>query len=265
MVLESLITPSRARKKPWNLFLLGFTYAIIGVILANWVFPSDTSLALVFLTTMSILPFVVNLLQTEEAEENESVPIIKRHNDVLVIMLFLFLGIMTGYTVWDLLSAESIFEVQTQTITEIRNSFSGSSIRFDSFGKILSNNLKVIGFSVLFSFLFGSGAIFILTWNASIIAVAISNVIKLELVGLAPGLGDYIKAVNIGIGTYMVHGIFEIGAYFIAAIAGGIISAAMIRHDIRSPRFKKDLIDSAAMILLSVIVITFAAFIEVSL
>jgi hypothetical protein len=210
VVLESLINPDKARRKPWYLFLLGFVYSIIGVFLATWVFPSDTSLTLVFLTTMSTIPFVVNLLKTEESEDSEGIPIIKRHNDVLIIMLFLFLGITAGYTVWDLFSAENVFDLQTQTIEQIKNSVSGSAATQVALGRIISNNLKVVGFSLLFSFLFGSGAIFILTWNASIIAVAISNVIKSELINTSPGFADYLRAVNIGVGTYMIHGLFEI-------------------------------------------------------
>jgi len=62
---------------------------------------------------------------------------------------------------------------------------------------------------------------------------------------------------------YMTHGMFEILAYFIAGLAGGIISVAVINHKTTSEQFKHVVIDSLDLILLGFIVLVFAAFVEV--
>jgi len=61
----------------------------------------------------------------------------------------------------------------------------------------------------------------------------------------------------------MTHGIFEILAYFIAGLAGGIISVAVINHKTTSEQFKHIIIDSLDLMLLGFVVLIFAAFVEV--
>jgi uncharacterized membrane protein SpoIIM required for sporulation len=52
--------------------------------------------------------------------------------------------------------------------------------------------------------IFGAGAIFILAWNASVIAAAIGIFANSDL-----------SKLPMGVMRYMIHGIPEIGAYFI--------------------------------------------------
>ena len=100
--------------------------------------------------------------------------------------------------------------------------------------------------------IFGAGAIFILAWNASVISAAIGIFSKSDLTNLPLGLV-----------RYMVHGIPEIGAYFAGALAGGIISIAVIKHDINSEKFWIILQDSLNLVILSVVVLFLAALMEV--
>ena len=58
----------------------------------------------------------------------------------------------------------------------------------------------------------------------------------------------------------MFHGLVEIAAYFIAGIAGSIISIAVIKHNIQE---ESVLYDSVNLILLSVGVLFVAALMEV--
>jgi len=111
---------------------------------------------------------------------------------------------------------------------------------------------NVMIFTIIFSLVFGAGAIFILAWNASVIAAAIGIFSESDLAGLPAGVF-----------RYMIHGFPEIAAYFIGALAGGIISIAVIRHDVRSDKFWTILQDSLNLIILAVIVLFIAALIEV--
>ena len=61
----------------------------------------------------------------------------------------------------------------------------------------------------------------------------------------------------------MIHGGIEIGSYFVGALAGGIISVAVIKHDVRSEKFWIILQDSLNLIILAVILLFIAALIEV--
>jgi uncharacterized membrane protein SpoIIM required for sporulation len=121
---------------------------------------------------------------------------------------------------------------------------------------------------MLFAFIFGSGAIFILIWNASVIGTAIGNFMRTEIASIANLFGfdkiaHYFQIISLGLLRYSIHGIPEILAYFIGGLAGGIISIAIIRHDFGTKKFETILLDSADLILLSVGVLFIASILEV--
>ena len=130
------------------------------------------------------------------------------------------------------------------------------------------NNIKVLSFCILFSFIFGLGAIFILIWNASVIGAAIGHFIRANISSIAgaaglPKAAAYFQAFSLGLLRYSVHGIPEIAAYFTAGLAGGIISIAIVNHDFRTKNFQKVVIDSADLILISIVILIIAGFLEV--
>ena len=74
---------------------------------------------------------------------------------------------------------QNLFSIQTHTIETINYQVTGNAINAGGvFLKIFLNNIRVLTFCLLFSFFYGVGAIFILTWNASVIGVAIGNFIR---------------------------------------------------------------------------------------
>jgi len=120
-------------------------------------------------------------------------------------------------------------------------------------------------FCILFAFLYGAGAIFILTWNASVIAAAMGNIFKTELAKTASFVGfsniaTYFNVATFSFFRYMTHGLLEIVAYFTAGLAGGIISIALIKHNLQEERV---LIDALDLVLISVGLLLVAGFIEV--
>ena len=62
---------------------------------------------------------------------------------------------------------------------------------------------------------------------------------------------------------YSIHGIPEVVAYFTAGMAGSIISVAIIRHDIGTPKFRHVLIDSLDLIIISFIILVIATLLEI--
>lgn len=166
---------------------------------------------------------------------------------------------------------QSVFETQIQTFNGISgggHSTGKVSGGLNSFSIIFFNNIKVLIFCVLFSFIYGAGAIFILTWNASVIGVAMGNYIRSGLSSVAHLVGmdkaaEYLGTITFGIFRYVIHGIPEILAYFVAALAGGIISVAVIRHDFEGRKFEHIVLDAADLLLLSLALIFVAAVLEV--
>jgi len=278
MVLESLITPFKAEQKPGKLFLLGVIFCSVGIFLSLWIFKSQASLVMVFLTSMAALPLVFNTVIMEEEKDlagMEEKWLLKEHGKALKAFVYLFLGSTVAFAFWYVfLSSNTInilFQTQTATINAINGRITANmsfNANMSFFSKIFLNNIKVLIFCILFSFVYGAGAIFILIWNASVIGAAIGNFMRSELAKAAHLIGfdriaHYLQVVGIGLLKYSIHGIPEILAYFIGGLAGGIIGIAIIKHDFGTTKFEHILLDSADLLLLGFGVLFIAALLEV--
>lgn len=272
MVLESLFNPFAVKKKPWEMFFAGFIYTLISLFLAYISFRDHAGLLLVFLVVMAAIPLVYTAIKNEEEIDlqiQSEWKLLKEHSKVLLFLLYFFVGIVCAITIAYVFLPSSmvseIFSIQTQAMYDVQNNVQGGITSFGLFQAIFANNLKVLLFCLIFSFLFGAGAIFILTWNASVVAVAIGMLIKINIAEVAAEVGSVTLVNYLGVGTFsffrfMFHGIVEIAAYFIAGIAGSIISIAVIKHNLQDETV---LFDSVSLILLSLGVLLFAAVMEV--
>jgi uncharacterized membrane protein SpoIIM required for sporulation len=283
MVLESLISPEKLKSKPWNLFFLGGIYAIMGVFLSLWVFEEQATIVMVLLTVMACVPLMYNTLRNEETRDleiNTQKGMLKEHSKVLTAFMFLFLGFVVAYSLAYLFfpvdTVENLFSSQEKTINEINaratdgEIISGSSYSEGLFLRIFSNNVKVMLFCVFFSFFYGAGAIFILTWNATVISAAIGNFFRTNISAYAAEIGlvqvgGYFHVYALSLLRYFIHGLPEVLAYFIGGLAGGLISVAVIKHDFSTKSFGKILKDSFNLILIAVLVLAIAGIIEVYL
>ena len=266
MVLEDLIYPNKAERKPWELFFLGFLYASIGAVLALWIFRSQASMIMVLLTTVACIPLLYKTFKYEEEKDtriSDERTLLKEHWKALLFLTYLFFGFIISYSLFFIFlpqtTTESLFNVQIATINQINAKITGNQISESVLFKIFFNNFKVLLFTILFAFFYGAGTIFILTWNASVIGVAIGDFARQKI----SVFSEYFIMLPLAIGRYMTHGFFEILAYFIGGLAGGIISVAIINHDARSEKFRIILKDSFDLILIAIAVLIIAAFIEV--
>jgi len=276
MVFEALINPLKAEAHPMVLVPVGFLYASLGLLFSVWIFSDHASLIMVFLTTMSAIPLIYKIIKFEEKKDLSNLSeqkLIKEHSKALRVFINYFIGATLAFAFWySVLPAETLsdlFKVQTQTISNLRGNVTGNAYSLSSiFLSILSNNLKVLIFCVLFSFLYGLGAIFILTWNASVIGVAIGDTIRMGILQINEKFHlfnshKYISVISYGLLRYYLHGVVEILAYFVAALAGGIISSAVIRHDFGTKKFEKIVLDSSVLLLGSLFLVVAAAILEV--
>ncbi|MBU0614692.1 MAG: stage II sporulation protein M [Nanoarchaeota archaeon] len=264
MVLESLINPFSAEKRPWEMLFIGFLYSTIALFLARWIFSQYAGLVMVFLTVAACIPLMYSTIKMEEEKDvkiRDEGLLLKEHWRALSFFVFLFIGITLSFTLWYMVLPQSLsqqtFAIQSETISSINNSVTANAANFSYFIRIVLNNVKVLVFCILFSFLYGAGSIFILTWNGSVIATAIGKFIQ-----SGAATSTIYHAAPLGLLRYLLHGIPEILAYFVAGLAGGIISFAVINHDFGSDKFQRILLDSTDLLLISFLIILGAGFVE---
>jgi len=277
MVLESLIPSRTAEQQPIEMLPITFLFCTIAIFIALWVFPNYASLTLVFFTVMALLPLMIHIIQLEERSlfESEITKFEHHHKRTLPFFVYMFLGMVIAFSFWFIAlpagTVSSLFSVQMSTIHAINNNVqqiaAGNVVNIASYyTAVLGNNIKVLAFVLLFSFIYGAGAIFILTWNASVVAVAIGNAFRRVISSAAAagnvGVGTYFSAFSLGLMRYMIHGIPEIGAYFIGGLAGGMISVAVLKHTFMDEKFKRVMFDSLNLVLFAVGMLVVAALLE---
>lgn len=276
MVVEALLFPLKAEKNPWQMFFLGFLYTSIGIFLSLKIFRNEASLIMVFMITLAALPIFYNTIKLEESKDmimDEEIAILKEHNKAISFFMYLFIGITVACAVWYILlpssTINSLFDKQINTIQSINNQVSGSVIQnMNIFWKIFFNNFKVLAFSILFAFIYGAGAIFILAWNATVIGAAIGNFIRANISSYTSSIGlleagNYFHVVSLGLLKYSMHGIPEIAAYFYGGLAGGIFSVSLIRKHFMTKKFPTIIKDFTELVLIAICFLIAAAFLEV--
>jgi uncharacterized membrane protein SpoIIM required for sporulation len=241
-------------------------------------------------------PLIYNTMKLEENKDEvlpEERQRLWQHGKAVMMFLMLFIGMTLGmtfmYLILDTDPAVGLFSDQitqykyinpAQTIAgsatyqklDVLHIVTGSAtteaVSQGLFQRIFFNNLKVLFFCIVFSFIYGAGAIFVLSWNASVIALAIGNVIKTKA-ALAAAAGSlslwgWVKIITVdGIGRYFLHGILEITSYVIAAIAGGIISVAIVKRHFAAEKTERIILDVSDLLLASFLVLLVSAVLEV--
>ncbi|RMF06685.1 hypothetical protein D6764_01705 [Candidatus Woesearchaeota archaeon] len=269
MVFESINDAQKAERHPWEMLLVGVLYSSLAVIISLLVFKEHASLVMIFLTVLASVHLMYNVIKLEEKKDldiKEEKVLMSEHWKALKLFVFLFIGFTLSYSAWYVIlpheTSTHLFSSQIATIKEINNPGQvhiGNAVQAKSMlSEIFFNNLKVLVLCAFFAFFYGVGAIFILTWNASVVGAAIGTFV--ESLG-----GSVWSAYLAAMLRYFTHGIPEMAAYFMAGLGGGIISFAIIRHDFGSDKFKRIALDSADLLIGAVFLLFLAAVIEVFL
>jgi uncharacterized membrane protein SpoIIM required for sporulation len=267
MVLESIISPERAEKEPWELFFVGALYSSIAIFLSLFIFgEKEISLVMVFLTVLAATILMYQTLKFEEKKDESLLPektLLREHSKALLFFTFLFMGLVVSFALWYVFLpdglANNVYSTQISAINAVNN-IQGQAVGTGTISRILANNLKVLFFSLFFSFFYGMGAIFILTWNASVVGAATGMFISNAL---AAATGSHFTIITLGLTRYLIHGIPEVGAYFVGGLAGGIISVAIIQKTTSWTQFRKVLGDAGWLVLVAVVMLILSALLEV--
>lgn len=277
-MLESMFNPRRLEKGPWKMFFIGILYASLSLLLVKWFFAKDLVLAeysgiiVVTFCVMFILPFMYFIIKEEEAEDEGVFGFLrvwKIHKDAIYAFMWLFLGFIVAFSFWYIILGDiTLFNAQVETYCRINNpgdiigcvqeydfaqtASTGAAIKGVRFLSIIENNVYVMIFTLLLSLIFGAGAIFVLAWNASVIAAAVGIFTQ-----------NKVSEIPLGILRYMIHGFPEIAAYFITALAGGIFGVGVIRNGIRGKRFLHVVENVVILLFIALLILLIAAAIEV--
>ncbi len=276
-MLESLINLRTVKDKTWITAVWAFIISSVAVFFSTQIYSqvqvsgvsiSVSGLYAVFFTIIPSIYFVTILIKREERLEEEEIArhyrkgFFERHDKDILIFLFYFLGLTVSFAVWSLVLEPGFFQIQLSTICRINPAFCGSpglagnvtglasGQALGSFLVYITNNIQVMLFAFIFSMVFGAGAVFIIVWNASILGVVIGNLSKTLYEIPFYGL------------SYLPHGLPEIAGYICAGLAGGILSAAIIRGHHKRGVFGTVVFDSIKILILGIFLIIAGAAIE---
>ncbi|MBI4154423.1 stage II sporulation protein M [Candidatus Woesearchaeota archaeon] len=264
MVLESMINPKNAEDKPLHVLVISIIYTFIAVAFAYLLFPAETPLLSVALITIIFVPFFQKMFYSEEKDERIAAmtgkgSLFSRHIKPIYVFSAFFLGVVIAMSAIFVFSPIDLFSLQADTV---RSLGSGGAVEDGDFYKFVTNNTQVLVLMFVLSVLFGAGAVFLLAWNASVIAVYSGIFVRSMVQQGLDTTAAYALGLPIGLGAIALHGIPEIAAYFVAGIAGGILSVGMVKEKIPGKRFNLVFKDSIKLLVLAEILILLAAWIE---
>ncbi len=245
MVLEHIFPEDWLENKGRYAFILGVIYTIIGLVVGSILFPGDPALPAVAITSMLLLPELYKIFSIEERKESVEKKVglrslWKDDLNIVRVYVFLFLGIMMVYAVGTMmlptLQANSLFREQLEF--RYGQGFAGHAVSFgwdtNLFWGILSNNFMVLMACFVLALLSGDGAIFLISWNASVWGTIFGLTAKTAAAFSGGSVIFYFSLIML---IVFPHMIIEAISYFLAAIAGSVISKDVILEEFASDRF----------------------------
>ena len=286
MVLEHIFPEDWLEQKTKYAFLLGAGYSILGILIAKILFPKDSGLVSVAFISLLLLPELYKIFSIEERQEMMETQfsfkeLFRDDWDVVKIYIFLFLGVLLVFTVGTLVLPPSetnrLFEQQL----EIRgNPGHTGQLAYEGvfadeftftgnlFWNLLKNNFRVLLACFLIALLTGDGAIFIITWNASvwgtIFGITARHASEYAQMYPAQAVLSYSAPLMILIIFLIVfwHMIIEAIADFCAAISGSIISKDVLLEKFESDRFKMVFKFNLYLFLIALVFLVLGALVE---
>ncbi len=272
MVLEDLFNPAKVRHRPYLAFIFGFFFTFVAFLLSLFFFKDSMSVSVVFLTTLLLTPTLIMLLRMEEKIEVRFglKNFFSNHKDIYEVYMFSFLGVFVAFVFVGLLLYTNqplyndAFEFQMtflnldQGVTQDAvKAFVDESIQ-PTFSQILglfAHGLLVLMICFVLSFFYGASAIFLIILNASVFANFIVFAINTLTQNLMQGFQAF--------GFFLIHLLPEISGFMLAAIAGGVVSKAIMHEKKGSKAFKNVFKDATLLMLIAIALVLLAAVLEV--
>jgi uncharacterized membrane protein SpoIIM required for sporulation len=272
MVFEDLFNPGWVRHRPYLALVFGFFFTFMAFALSYLFFRDSMSIAMVFLTTLLLMPTLIMLLRMEEQVERKYglKHFFHNHKDIFEVYFFSFLGVFIAFVVLGLGTYNDpdafgqVFDFQSrflkfeQGVTEESvQGFveAGTSQSLGGVVSVFSHNLMLLLICFVLSFFYGASAIFLIILNGSVFASFIVMIIRTIGENAAHGLQAFF--------FFMVHLVPEMSGFLIAAIAGGVVSKAVLYEKKGSVAFRNVFKDATMLMLMAVGLVLLSAVLEV--
>ena len=228
VVFEYLFGARTAEGHPIIMFVAGFIYSCISVPLALALHKTAASMLAVALATIAGIPLILKIIEFEsDLLDIYPKSVLARETQVIAMYLWFFFGEIAGFTSAYMLLGDGEFTVATSLqmrdiayVEELRNDITGYAVKPSPFDIIIWNNLKVYVIGILLSFIYGTGGVFILTWNASVIATLLAKEIA-ATESITTGALQFL--------AILPHGVLEYGGYIMGGFTGGLISLLLLQ------------------------------------
>jgi uncharacterized membrane protein SpoIIM required for sporulation len=279
LVLEHLFSTKRIEHDPWLVAWLAFMFVAIAVSITYYFYPSESGLFIITLVVMPAIPFFLHEIICQEKRqemrcEHGFFRIFSCYGRLIKFYGYFFIGTVLGFAFCSSLLptevSETMFSVQKREVELFSSMTSGQATSFQgTFGDIFFHNLQVLFLMLLFSFIYSIGSIFLLVWNASLVGIFLEQYIHSSIpiyakFGVLGFPSAFLVGSFSGLLRLLPHGIFEISAFFVASIAGGILSIAIERRMLRKGSLGRIVSDVAKLVVLSVLLLALGAYVESS-
>lgn len=238
-------------------FILSAVYVFVAYAVQVIFFP-DQSLAIVLLLTILLVPSLHHLIIIEEKiERTGSSHFWRKHHTIIKCYLGAFLGLLIGFLVLGFVNAHTLdYQITQLEQDHLRptaiSSFTGQPYIPDMTTAIalFSHNLRYLLIGFVLSIFYGAGAAFLVAYNASFFAAFV-----VEL------FARWATAAQLA-AISLLHLLPESAGYILTAIAGATLSRAIIHEKLAGEQFRNVLRNCFILLVLSLISIFLAAFIE---
>jgi len=239
-----------AEKKGFLFRVFFITFLIVLALASVNYFIGGNALFLVAFVSLALSYPVIQYIRTMNKEEiSYGLPasdLLRRHERELLIFWSIFVAAVIGFYVVSPLMTDVTYQ------EAFVNNMTGLATGFNlSFGTILFNNLVVLFFTFILSFLAFSGLIFVLIWNASIVAYYLYSLNSHQIAFMTAA-------------ALLVHGLLEIGGFVLGGIAGALLAYNIDARNLLSRRMEAVIMrDLAILIGGAIFLIVLGAIVEV--
>jgi len=257
MVLEQFLDRKIVLKHVSFVFILSALYVFVAYAVQSLFFPGQ-SLATVLLVTLILVPSLHHLIVIEEKiERTGSSHFWKRHSTIIKCYLGAFLGLLAGFMVLGMVNAEALdYQIvqlgQDHLSPEAISKFSEQPYTpsITTAIALFSHNIKYLLAGFILSIFYGAGAIFLVTYSASLFAAFV--------VEMAARFTSVISLTAVS----LLHLLPESAGFILTAIAGATLSRGIIHEKLRAKEFKNVLRNCFILLIIGIAFILIAAIIE---
>ncbi len=261
MVLEQFLESPYVKRHAFFVLFLSMIYVFIAYGAAYLFFEESMSLAAVFTLTILLIPSLQHIISLEEQIERKNGlrHFFRNHATIFKVYFAAFLGILIGFVmIGALFDSADIYAYQIDFLTGQSSIGAGAIAKFasdsyvPSFRDVIglfSQNLSVMLIAFALSIFYGAGAVFLVVFNASLFSAFLLSF-----------MNSTSKAVA---SVSFIHFIPEISGFLLAAIAGAILSAAIINESFSSPYFKNVMKNTCIMLVFSIALVFIGVLLEI--